>query len=604
MKRWLSLVMVGVLVLAAAVARPGGAWATTLDLRLSPPDATLEAALRAASLTGKLLEEETASPADLLAAARADYRQLVSVLYAAGYYSGAVSLHIDGVEAAEMSPFAAPARIGTILIRVERGRQFRFGRAEIGPLAPGTALPEGWARGQPAASGLIGAAARAGVEGWRAAGHPRATLGGQQIVADHATRQIDARLELVPGPRLRFGPLVITGESRVRESRIRAIAGLPEGEVYDPEAVITAADRLRRSGAFRAVSLTDAAEDGPDGTLPMVLDLVDDRRRRLGFGAELSSTEGILLSAFWIHRNLLGGAERLNLDFEIRNIAAPDAGNGVDYILAGSLRRPAVPDPDTDLLIKSELRHDDEPGYVSDSFEVGAGLIRRLNPRLEGAASLGFATSRVEDAFGPRSLSLALVPLRLTWDGRDRPLDAAAGSYVNLETTPFVGFGDTASGLYTILDGRAYRDLGTRQRLVLAGRAQLGSLLGPEIDESQPDFLFFAGGGGTVRGQPYQAVGSGTVDGTVVGGRSWAGVSAELRAQVRGPIGLAGFVDAARVSAAEFPDAEQDWLTGAGLGLRYETGFGPLRVDLAVPTGGGPADAPRVQLYIGLGQAF
>jgi translocation and assembly module TamA len=132
----------------------------------------------------------------------------------------------------------------------------------------------------------------AGIDGWRSQGHAKAEAAGQRIVADHRQAQLDARIQLDPGPRLRFGGLRISGQERMRESRIRAIAGLPEGEIFDPDAVVRAANRLRRSGAFRSVALTEAERIGPGGTLDIEAALVEEAPRRIGFGAEIASTEG------------------------------------------------------------------------------------------------------------------------------------------------------------------------------------------------------------------------------------------------------------------------------------------------------------------------
>ncbi|MFN3846336.1 MAG: BamA/TamA family outer membrane protein, partial [Paracoccaceae bacterium] len=78
--------------------------------------------------------------------------------------------------------------------------------------------------------------------------------------------------------------------------------------------------------------------------------------------------------------------------------------------------------------------------------------------------------------------------------------------------------------------------------------------------------------------------------------------SVELRTKVTPKIGVVGFVDAGRVDVGSFFDPLGDWHAGAGVGVRYDTGFGPIRVDLAGPVAG--RTGKGVQIYIGLGQAF
>jgi translocation and assembly module TamA len=199
---------------------------------------------------------------------------------------------------------------------------------------------------------------------------------------------------------------------------------------------------------------------------------------------------------------------------------------------------------------------------------------------------------------------MLVFPSSLTWDTRDDPLDATEGIFLKADAEPFIGIADIESGAQVVADARTYFGFGEDDRIVAAGRARFGSLLGPEIEDAPPDYLFYAGGGGSVRGQPYRSLGTGEVDDTIVGGRSYLGLSAELRARVRGPIGIVGFLDTAYVGAEEVYDGSGEWMTGAGLGVRYDTGFGPIRVDVAAPVDGGPDDADPVQIYIGIGQAF
>ena len=137
---------------------------------------------------------------------------------------------------------------------------------------------------------------------------------------------------------------------------------------------------------------------------------------------------------------------------------------------------------------------------------------------------------------------------------------------------------------------------------MLAGRAQLGALVGPDILDTPPDFLFYSGGGGTVRGQPFQSLFVDLGGGRGIGGRSFVGVSGELRAKVTDRISLVGFADAGYIGEESFYDGSGAWHSGAGVGLRYDTTVGPIRLDVAGPVSGSTGDG--VQVYIGIGQAF
>lgn len=262
----------------AVLAGPGQAL-DRLEFQAPGADKDLLAALKGASLlmSSELDGQEDAQ--DLFAAARAEYGRLLGTLYAAGHYSGVISIRIDGREAAGIAPLDAPARINVIEVRVEPGPAFRFSEARVAPLAAGTELPRGFVIGQPALSGTVRDAAAAGVAGWRDAGHAKAGVAGQEVTADHRDATLAARIALEPGPRLRFGPLAVEGEARMRERRIVKIAGLPEGEVFSPEELDRAANRLRRTGVFKSVTLAEGEVLSPD-LLPITATVVEEKPRR------------------------------------------------------------------------------------------------------------------------------------------------------------------------------------------------------------------------------------------------------------------------------------------------------------------------------------
>ncbi|ALG92069.1 MULTISPECIES: autotransporter assembly complex protein TamA [Actibacterium] len=578
----------------------GMASGTEVRLTVSGAGQGLEGDLRAASLVVSTAEDEKANPQDLLSAARADYARLVGVLYGAGYYSPVVHIIVDGAEAAVIPPYGAPARIDTIALSVTTGPRFAFSRARLAPLAPGTELPEAFAAGKTAESGVIVDAVTAGIDGWRAQGHAKAAPAGQSLVADHATNTLDADIRLAPGPRLTFGRLTLSGTTRMREERVRAIAGLPSGETFSPDALERSATRLRRSGVFRSVTLNEAATPGPDGTLDIEAALVDDKKRRLGVGAELSSLEGLRLSTFWLHRNLMRGGERLRIDAEAGGIGGESG--GTDYRLGANITRPATFGPDTSLSVFGNLEELDEPEYFEHKFEFGFGLSRQISDDLTVGAGVTYRYSEVEDALGDRSFNHITFPLFATRDKRDDRLNASNGTYVHLAATPFVGIDNSTSGAQIVADTRVYRGFGADDRTVLAARVQLGSVVGASTGEVPPDILFFSGGGGTVRGQPYQSLGVDLPSGDTIGGRGFLGLSTELRVGVTESIGVVGFADAGYVGPDSWPGGSGDWHTGAGLGLRYDTGIGPIRFDIAAPVSGSTGDG--VQFYIGIGQAF
>ncbi len=571
--------------------------AVTFVLPGAPDD--LADSLRSASLTEAARRDGRTDPQEVFGAAQADYARLLGALYAAGRYSGTISIRIDGREAADIAPLNAPTRIGTVTIEVNPGPEFAFSRADAAPLAPGTELPTGFAVGQPALSGTIREAADVAVDGWRNVGHAKARVGDQQLTASHPRRTLDARLGIAPGPQVRIGKLTFTGQNRMRLGRLYKIAGLKEGVVYSPEELRKAADRLRRTGVFRSVALTEAETLGPGNTLDITANVSEMPWRRLGFGAELSSTEGGTLSAFWMHRNLMGGAERLTIEAEASKIGLK-SGGGMDYSLGATVERPASFTPDTTAKLTMGIERENDEGTRTDLIRFGFGLSHVFSERLTGRADLIYTISRATDAGGSRIYRSLSLPVGTTWDRRDNKLDPTRGFWIDAEAMPFLGFKSTGSGLRATLDARGFYPVG--ERVVLAARLQGGIIAGSPLPDTPTEYRFWSGGGGTVRGQSYKSLGV-NIGRLTVGGTRFIGGSFEVRGKVTEKIGVVGFFDYGQISDADFSAAPlSNWHAGAGIGVRYATPVGPLRLDLAAPAGGRKGDG--VQFYLGIGQAF
>lgn len=576
-----------------------------LDIEVSGGDDGLAAQIRRSSLVASALAEDRTTGQDVLAAARADYARILGLLYDEGYYDSTVNILLDGVEAAQVAPLDAPQVVQRVVVAVQPGRAFRFSRAAMAPVAPETDIPAGYALNEVAGTGVIRRAAVAGVEGWRSQGHAKADLADQQIVADHDTARVDSRIALDPGPRVTFGRMSVSGNQRLNDRRLRKIAGFPEGQQFDPEDLDTVRKRLRRSGVFSAVTLEEAETLGPGDTLDVDLTVVEQAPRRIGAGFEVSNTDGIMISSYWMHRNLLRGGERLRIDGRVKDIGSETSER--DDELTIRIDRPATITADTIGYVEARAARMREEDYDEDTASLALGFSHIFSDRLTGDISAQYQFSRVFDANGQTDFKVLALPMEAIWDQRDEPTDAKRGYYLSGELTPFKGFEETGSGARALAEGRAFRSFGGDDRFTLAGRARLGSVLGSDIDRTPRNYLFYSGGGGTVRGHPFQALGVEKISGPdgdpiKTGGMSVANATAELRFQVRERIGLVAFADYGRVWTDSGFEGEGGDHAGAGVGVRYDTPVGPLRFDVAGPVSGDTGSG--VQLYLGLGQAF
>ncbi|MBY5931759.1 autotransporter assembly complex protein TamA [Tateyamaria omphalii] len=586
-----------VAVIGATFGAAGAAIALTVDVR-APGDLADE--LRAASLTASLPDEETAPRAiDVISAAQADYARLIGLLYDKGYFGPTISITVDGREAAGLSPVSAPPAVDSVVVTVDPGKVFTFGTVTVSPTAEGTERVFQVAPGETANVSALRTATEAGIEGWRQQGHAKAAVSEQQIIANHPAGQLNADIRLDPGPRLRLGRLNIEGESNVREKRLREIAGWPSGEVFDPDTLDQVEQRFRRTGTFASASLTEAETPNPDGTLDVTAQIADQLPRRYRFGAEYGTTDGVSVSALWLHRNIFGGAERLQIDGEISGVGGDT--DGVDFRLGAQLSRPATWRTDLEAVLLAEIEQRDDPNLFSRTGRLEFSTVYFASEDREYSYGIGLQKARTRDDLGERDYTILTFPFNAKFDRRDNALNATSGYYAEASLRPFINIDGTSDGVVTSLDLRTYRKLG--DRVVLAVRGLVGSVAGPSIEEAPADFLFFSGGSGTVRGQDYQSLGVELSPGVTIGGRSFLGLSGEMRVKTGDRFSVVGFYDAGYIGAESFFDGDGEWHTGFGAGVRYDTGIGPIRFDVALP-GSGPGDSSGVEIYIGIGQAF
>ncbi len=574
----------------------------------------VEGTVRGASQLVAGQDKPASGAAGLLATARGDYQSIVAALYGAGYYGPTVLITVDGREATSLPPDANLGGKAQVAIRVNTGPLFHFGKIAIANQAPRsqefgdmTDLPSsvGLAPGEVAESGAVARGARLAVDAWRELGYPLAKVGSQDIVADHRTNLVDVRLNIDPGPHASIGAVTVQGAKDVNPEFIARQTGLMPGAEYDPDDIRRGRERLAALGVFSVIKLQEADSVGPDGTLPITIVVAERKPRRIGLGASYSTTEGIGLESFFLHRNLFGEAENLRLDARLGGVSYPVQTKDFDYYFGATFTKPGVIfNPDTKLVSSVVAQKQVLKRYTETSIEGRVGLDQEFTPELSATYGLSAKQAQfVDPVFGTRDFTILGAYGTLSYDTRDDPKDATEGFLATVSAEPFYETTYGTTSLLATTEGRAYLSLAGNDRVVLAGRVKVGALFGPSVSQIPPDKLFFAGGGGSVRGYPYRSIGVVRADGTVTGGKFLTEASAEARVKVTDDIGVVAFVDAGYVTDESFVGLQEGTQLGAGLGLRYYTGLGPLRLDVALPLNKRPGD-PNYALYVGIGQAF
>ena len=203
-----------------------------------------------------------------------------------------------------------------------------------------------------------------------------------------------------------------------------------------------------------------------------------------------------------------------------------------------------------------------------------------------------------------RLFGLLSVPFGLRYDASDDLLDPTTGFRIRTETAPtWDTLNPSTTYVKNRIVGTRYFRIDNDPRFVIGLRAAAGAIVGASIGDIPADERFYAGGGGSIRGVPFQT--AGPLDGdTPTGGRSVLEASIEARYQLFDKVEGAVFLDGGSAFEDELPQFGEAWQFGTGVGLRYLTPVGPIRLDVAVPVDRRKDVDDAYQLYISIGQAF
>jgi translocation and assembly module TamA len=586
------------------------AYEATVETGTAPDEAA--DAVRNASRLWADRDEPASGTAGLISKAKGDYQRILAGLYAEGHYGPTISILIDGREANGLSADTDLAQTAQVVIAVDVGPRFAFGQTAITNEAPPTAVrgdrvarpsEEGFAPGEVARSTTILRAERLATEAWRQQGHAKAEIADRSVTANHPIDTVDVTIAVAPGPKAYYGRTTVSGTSRMNPDFVARMAGLPEGQEFDPDDLDDGRNRLARLDVFRSLTVREADEIAANGLLPISVDVQERPLRRLGIGGTYSTLDGLGIDTFWLHRNLFGQAERLRLDARVGGIGDTLDVNQFNYNVGATYTQPGTFTIDTDLVASVIGRREVLDAYTENSVTARLGVTHIFYDILSGEIFGEVKYGEFRDGLGDRSFLTAGLPTKLILDTRDNTTDPTEGFYLEGLLEPFYEFEFGNAAARGTVEGRTYFGLDAEDRFILAGRLKLGALTGPDIGQIPPDKLFFSGGGGSTRGYEFRGIGVRDASGVVTGGRSLIEGSVEARAKVTETIGLVGFVDAGYVGADSFPAFSEDVQFGAGVGLRYYTGLGPIRLDVATPLNPGPRD-PDFALYVGIGQAF
>jgi len=556
-------------------------------------NASLETRLKGVADTFLLEDRPPAGAGLLRRRAEKDISRMIEALRSEGYYGAGVTLEMNE----EVSPVDVRFQVDTgPLFRIQAVEiSFESGASPFSGEKPSTAGDPILKPGDPArADDMVRAGDRV-IERLKNQGHPFAEIKDLKARVDHAERAVRVVMVVIAGPYVRFGGTSVTGLETVDASYVQSKLAWVEGEPFNASLLERTRERLLRTGLFASMDLAlDEALD-ERGHVPVRIHLQERKHRTVGVGVRFQTDEGPGLQADWRHRNFFGKEEALSLSATLSQDLV-----GMESVF----RKPDFLHRDQSLLLEANAYMETPDAYSSRRVHALAGLERRLSDRLTLGGGIGLTASRVDERGREEDYALISLPMRLDWDSSDDFFNPTRGTRAALRLTPFSGMRNEDLRFvrgYASLSH--YLPLIREPSLVLATRGALGSITGASRDRVPADERFYAGGGGSVRGVPYQT--AGPLEGSKpLGGCSLLEVSAELRLRLNRSVEVVAFVDGGRAYVDSLPNSTEEMNWGIGTGIRYSTFLGPIRLDVAVPVDRRDGVDKAFQIYVSIGQAF
>jgi translocation and assembly module TamA len=563
------------------------------ETKFSGVEGDLRDQLRAASQLEALEDKHPPTEAALQRRALSDLDRLNEVLHAAGYYDANLSYAVDQTKDPR-----------TVTVTVDPGALYTLAKVMIETPDGGTP-PErervltasfGLGIGGPATAEQIIDAEPQIAGAYTHRGWPFAKVTNRRVVVDTATKAMDVTYVLDVGPQASFGPVSIDGLSRLDRSYVERRIAWTQGFPYDQGQVESTRQTLVTSGLFASVVIEPAGEVGPDGEVPMRLRVTERPLHSLGAGVSYNTSEGISATLSWEDRNLFGHAEDLTITGR--------GGTTTDGLVA-NFRRPDALGYNRDFLANVTVEDLRDPAFRSLHQIARVGFEDHLTTHLVGDVSLEAEHARVDEKVDFRVYTLVGIPISLRQDATDDLLNPTRGYRAGFETTAYLrALGSNETFVQTRVNGSLYRRLTTSDTYILAVESTLGTTEAASLAAIPKDHRFYAGGGGSVRGFGFQKAGPLDQFFDPIGGKSLFETSFELRTKVTSTIGLVPFFDVGTDYPTDLPKPGGTLFYGAGIGVRYFTPIGPVRLDVAVPINPHARGDSPIQIYVSLGQAF
>ncbi|MEO9112505.1 MAG: BamA/TamA family outer membrane protein [Lacunisphaera sp.] len=434
-------------------------------------------------------------------------------------------------------------------------------------------------------------------------GHPdvQVKLVPQTADAGDGTKAVTVVAQITPGPIVHVGKVVITGNTHTREETIRRLVPGKTGDLLNPIRFDNGQARISQLGVFRAVNLTYAPPDADVRDVNYAV--TEGKLQELSLLAGYGSYEQLRGGFEWQHFNLFDRANTDSLKV-IQSMKSSQA----DYVYTV----PELFGTTTDGSVRLYGLQRDELSFRREEYGANVSLLWPLR-RLGVALTTGYTFKHLRNvnnelatrATDPNQTDVASLDFGLVRDRRDNPLRPKKGYKLSAQIEAANrALGGQVVYQQIILGASYHTNWGTGRWLHAGVSHGIVTTFGAPDDKSLPvSVLFYPGGEGSIRGFQKGEASPRTADGDFVGAKSYLLFNLELEQALTAKWSVVVFGDALGEAAhlSDYPFSEK--LYTAGLGVRYQTIIGPIRVEYGHNLNPRPRD-PSGTLLFSIGFPF
>ena len=504
-----------------------------------------------------------------------------------GYYEAQASSYLEKTEEGhdllrvKVIP-GEPIQVAAVQVRVtgpgENNRDLRL-LVDSFPLKPGDTLNQ--VKYEKAKEELRSKALNLGYLGSEYISHV--------IRVNRAERKAEIELILQTGSRYLFGEVIWEGTQLYPISYLERFLDFKPGDPYSYSKVYQTQLNLINSDRFASVNIRADKDEARDGNVPVRIQLEPSAPKRLRPGVGYSTDYGAKIMLRYQDLNAFQRGHEFNADM---SIAERRQAVSSYYTL------PNTGHIDNRTTLKAGLQQEDLKPYESVLLTLEGEQARSFGYGIIGSAYLQFRYEQFSESGQDGTSELFMPGLRLYQRRVDDLIRPNKGFRYTLETRGSTrALGAEADFLQFLGNGDLLIPLGAGFSLI--PRIQVGVTWEKDpLTDLPPSLRFYAGGDRSVRGYTYQSLGPKDSEGNVIGGKHLLVGSLELEYSITKKWSIAGFYD---VGNAFNNFEDMSWPMGAGIGVRYYTPAGPVRLDLARQIN---VDNPGFQLHIAVGFAL